>query len=293
MVGRGAGPATANFCMKPGRAILIYAAAVILLGALFAPWLFWLVQATGVEALTRHPFRRVFNRSVMIVALVGLWPLVRALGIRSWSALGYPPRRGWWREIVIGAALAMGSLGVAFVLTGRSLDWENSKYTVTGALLSVAATAVVVSLIEETFFRGAIQGALQQAWRWPVALVVASVIYSALHFLKPKGAHIAPEAVTWWSGFDCLGQVVTASLLDEKVGVAFVSLLLVGLIVGWTFQRTGALYWALGLHGGWVVANEFVRKFRGGNLVQDPVAWVVLLITWAVVAWLCRKSPTA
>ena len=275
--------------MKPGRAILIYAVVVVLLGALLAPWLFWLVQATGVEALTRHPFRRVFNRSVMIVALVGLWPLVRTLGIRSWSALGYPRRAGWWREILVGAALATGSLVVAFVLTGRSVDWENSKYTVAGALASVTATAVVVAFIEETFFRGAIQGALQRAWRGPVALAVASAVYSALHFLKPKGAHIAPESVTWRSGLDCLGQVVTASLLDEKVGVAFVSLLLVGLILGWTFQRTGALYWALGLHGGWVVANEFVRKFRGGNLVQEPVAWVVLLITWAVVAWRCRN----
>ncbi|HUJ71870.1 MAG TPA: hypothetical protein VLZ30_06470, partial [Verrucomicrobiae bacterium] len=60
--------------MRASRAIPIYAVAVILLGALFAPWLFWgaqwlAAQTSVAQPLAAYPFRRVFNRAVMIVAL--------------------------------------------------------------------------------------------------------------------------------------------------------------------------------------------------------------------------------
>ena len=226
----------------------------------------------------------------MVVALAGLWPLLRGLGIRSWASVGFPRRSDWWRQVLLGAGIGVVSIAVAFLITGRSLDVANAKRSVVGVLGSVFVTAVLVSVVEETFFRGAIQGALQRSGRWPVALVVASVIYSALHFLKPSGVFIAPADVRWWSGFVCLGKIVSGSLLAADVGVAFVTLLLVGLILGWTFVQSEALYWAIGLHGGWVVANEFIRKFKGGNIVQTPVAWAVLVVTWVVVAWLCRSQ---
>ena len=87
--------------MRTARAIVVYALAVVVLGALLAPWLFWLVQwlaatFSWAEWMARHPFKRIFNRSLMIVALVGLWPLLRYVGIRSWSTFGYA-RTACWR----------------------------------------------------------------------------------------------------------------------------------------------------------------------------------------------------
>ena len=106
--------------MRSVRAIILYVLCVILLGALLASWLYWLVQwlaasFSWAEWMARHPFRRIFNRSLMIVALVGLWPLMRSLGIRSWAHLGYARLPSWWRQLLVGVLLGMVSVGVALV----------------------------------------------------------------------------------------------------------------------------------------------------------------------------------
>ena len=79
--------------MRASKAIGLYFAAVILLGVLLAPWLFWSVQRVALrvpslQGYATYPFHRVFDRSIMLVALAGLWPLLRTLGFRFWSDLG-------------------------------------------------------------------------------------------------------------------------------------------------------------------------------------------------------------
>ena len=81
---------------------------------------------------------------------------------------------------------------------------------------------------------------------------MASAIYSAVHFLKTKGAGIASDDVNWLSGFNYLGQVIAHSWQAPGVGVGFVTLLLAGMILGLAFARTHALYLSIGLHAGWV-----------------------------------------
>jgi hypothetical protein len=46
------------------------AAAVIVVSALSAPWIFRLVH----PRITGVPFRRVFDRVLLVVALAGFWP---------------------------------------------------------------------------------------------------------------------------------------------------------------------------------------------------------------------------
>lgn len=283
--------------MRPLKAIAVYAVVVILLGALLAPWLYWLVQwlAATFEpcaGLARHPFRRLFNRSLQLVAVLGLWPLLRNLGYRSWAEVGYTQGRSWPREVGLGWVLGIGSLAVAvgltLVLGRRQLVYE--EIAVGGLLFKLFLTGAVVALIEETFFRGAIQGALQRTYPAAAALVASSVIYSALHFLKPQKFKLAAADVTAWSGFDCLEVIVSRSLAAEGILVAFVSLFLAGLVLGWTFYRTGRLSIAIGLHAGWVLANELVRELGGGKVIEDWLTWLAVLVLWAGMAWWLRNE---
>jgi len=272
--------------LRVARAILVYGVAVILLGALLAPWLFWLVQwlAAHVDALaswTRHPFKRIFNRSLLIVALIGLWPLLRSIGYRTWSEFGYPRRAAWWRQILVGFALGIVSLAVAALVGGRGVHWGDVTPGLVGKLL---ATALAVGVIEETFFRGGLQGGLQRGMHWVVALVIASVIYSAVHFLKPTGVKLAPDEVTWASGFTCLEQIVSKSFARPEVLSGFVTLLLAGWVLGWAFIKSGALYLPIGLHAGWVLSNELVRELGGGTIIEDWRTWPVVLVV-GVVIW--------
>ena len=101
-----------------------------------------------------------------------------------------------------------------------------------GAAVKFFFVGVAVAVIEETFFRGALQGALQRRMNVVVAMVLASAVYSAMHFLKPNGVNIPANQVTWASGGQCLVWVVTQSLVQKGVFVGFVSLFLAGLRFG-------------------------------------------------------------
>lgn len=297
--------------MRAAKAIVLYAVAVIIGGALLAPWLFHFVQWLAAnfapaEWLARQPFRRIFNRAVLIVALLGLWPLLRSLGIRSWTALGFVRADNWWRQVLLGFALGFVSFALAgaisVVVGARSLNFTKDSAEIVSRLLKFALTGIVVALIEETFFRGGVQGALQRAIRLTTALVVTSTIYSALHFLKPVKVVIAAEQVTWTTGFFCLSQTVSRSLLAPGVAVGFVTLFLAGLILGLAFARTGALYLPMGLHAGWVFtlksyayftsanATDVGRWLGGGALTENLATWPVLAALFGLVAWLCRDK---
>jgi membrane protease YdiL (CAAX protease family) len=67
-------------------------------------------------------------------------------------------------------------------------------------------------------------------------------------------------------------------------------LALAGAILGWAFLKSGALYLPLGLHAGWVLANESVRAMGGGNIVEDWRAWPVLLVVWGIVHWSAARQ---
>jgi CAAX protease family protein len=285
--------------LRTSKAIGLYAVAVVLLGALLAPWLFWTLQALAVPipaigSLARQPFHRIFDRALLIVAFAGLWPLLRYAGFRSWSDVGFVKARDWWRHVLIGFTLGLGSLALVITITvllgTRSLNLDRSAGQVIGAILRYLLTGIVVALIEETFFRGALQGALQRGMKIGVAIVLTSVIYSAIHFVKPSRINIPAEQVAWNSGLKCLSGIATQSYYERNVLVGFVTLFLAGCILGLAYAQTKALYLSLGLHAGWVLANEFARWLGVGRITEDMLSWLVLAALLVLIAWLCRNK---
>lgn len=285
--------------MRASKAIGLYAVAVIALGALLAPWLFWTIQWIAayvplVKPLAGYPFRRVFSRGLMIVAFAGLWPLLRRVGIRSWAELGYRPGSGWWKHALIGFAVGLGSLGIALAVSvavgERSVALDRSAGEIAGAVLRYALVGVVVALIEETFFRGALQGVFQREMNVVAAVILASLIYSVMHYLKPTGPGIAASEVTWSSGFTCLADVAGRSFTERDVLVGLVTLFLAGCILGLAYAKTRALYLAIGVHAGWVLANESARWWGAGRIVDDVIAWPVLALLLLLMQWLCTAK---
>jgi membrane protease YdiL (CAAX protease family) len=272
--------------LRSSKAIGLYAVAAILLGALFAPWLFWAVRPVAM-----YPFHRIFDRSVMIVGFIGLWPLLAALGIRSAAELGYSCSRTGWRQALAGLALGIGSLAlVAAVLVtwgGRSLQFDRSAGEMANAALHFLVTGIVVALIEETFFRGVLQGAWQRSMNPILAVVWASAVYAAVHFLKPAGTDVPANQVAWNSGFKLLPLIVSQSFRGGNVLVPFVTLFLVGCVLGLAYAKTGALYLSIGLHAGWVLANEFARWLGGGSVIEYAACWPMLVVLLVLMAWLC------
>ena len=279
--------------MRTVKAIAVYAAAVVVLGALLTPWVFWVVN----PRLTEAPFRRVFDRVLLGVALVGLWPMARSLGIRSWREIGYVRAPGWSRNVVTGLALGIVSFAVAGgLLVMLGLRSFASPVGGGGQLLGFLLAGVAVAIVEETFFRGGLQSVLSRQSNAVTAIVVTSVVYSAVHFLKPKGAGVSAADVNWLSGFDYLGQVLARSWRAPGLAVGFVTLGLAGCILGLAYARTRALYFSMGIHAGWVFTLKTYawltdatgkRTWWGGSaLVDNVLVWPVLLL----VLWLCWKK---
>ncbi len=250
--------------MRSARIILVYALAVILLGSLLAPWAFAIIHAHWPMI----PFRRVFDRVLLIVALAGLMPMLQAVGIRSVAELGYVRSPSWGWQALGGFALGIFSLGFCAVLLRQYTGW---KTNFVGNLVS----ALVVGLIEETFFRGGIFGAFRRNGSLGSAVAVSSGIYAVLHFCKPT----EPVTVNWLTGFTHLGMI-WQNFGTQVNWLGLVTLVLVGAVLALAFEWTKALYFSIGLHAGWV----FMLKTVGASLRDQALVWPVLLLV-LVLCW--------
>src|SRR5258707_714307 len=101
--------------MRPIRFLAVYILVVFLGGALLAPWLYWLVQslAQAFPHLAQSPFHRFVNRSLLIMALAGLWPLLRSLGVTTLRDVGLVKPAGQWKRL--GAGFLFGFVSLALV----------------------------------------------------------------------------------------------------------------------------------------------------------------------------------
>jgi membrane protease YdiL (CAAX protease family) len=248
--------------MRPVRALVMYIAVVLVVGALLAPWLYWLAQSlTSVfPKLADEPFHRFVNRSLLGLALLGLWPLLSSLGATSCRELGLVSPSGHWWKLAGGFGLGFLSLaGVAgLALLAGARQW-NANLTAgrwVEKTLAAVATAVLVAVVEEVLFRGGLFGALRKASRWTTALVCSSAVYALVHLLA--SARLAGE-VTWWSGLGLLPRMLHGLLDGQQLMPGFLCLTLAGAWLALAYQRTGNLYFSIGLHAGWV----FWLKFHG------------------------------
>lgn len=294
--------------MRPLRALAIYIVAVFIGGALLAPPLYWLGQhlARVAPRLATEPFHRYVDRSILGIALLGLWPLVKNLGFASASEIGLVRPRGQWKKLAGGFLLGLISLaiiaGFAFAFHTRVLNSKLSGSDIAHKLLSAAATAVVVAILEEILFRGALFGALRKVFHWLLALVISSLFYALMHYFK--SADITGP-VTWFSGLQLL-PLMFQNLGDFQAMVpGFFNLTLAGILLGWAYQRTGNLYFCIGLHGGWIFWIKAYAATTGpathANLwwwgkgsmaiVNGWIALPVLLLTLVVFAKVVPKKP--
>jgi membrane protease YdiL (CAAX protease family) len=261
--------------MRAARSLLIYLTVVFLGGALLAPWVYWLVQLGAVnfpalQGLANNPFHRYVNRSLLALALLGIWPLLRGLGVCSWQDIGLVRPRGQWHLLACGFLVGFCSLACVVILVlafgAREINSEMSFGRLCGKTLGAGLTAVVVALLEEILFRGAIFGALRKACRWQVALMITSALYAIVHFFgKPE----PPASVGWATGLVVLPGMLGGFVDFAQVVPGFFTLTLVGCVLALAYQRTGNLYFSIGLHGGWIFWLKFygflTREVPGAN----------------------------
>jgi membrane protease YdiL (CAAX protease family) len=295
------GVKTYGCVMRPLRALVIYLGVVFIGGALLAPWLYRLAQtvAHSFPQIAGAPFHRFVDRSLLLLALAGLWPLMRSLGGTSWRETGLVPPQGQWKKFSGGLLLGFVSLavvaGIALGSGNRIFIHGMTAHKIVGTIFSAVATAASVAILEEILFRGGIFGGLRRMFIWPLALIASSMVYALAHFLQR--AEWA-GAVAWNSGLILLPRMLGGFADFYALVPGFFSLTLAGILLGLAYQRTGNLYFSIGLHGGWIFCLKTYGAFTAstpraaawfwgtGKMVDGWLALWVLLLTLAIFKFL-------
>ncbi len=295
--------------MRPLRALGIYILTVFIGGALLAPGLYWLAQAFAhwFPKIAGNPFNRFVSRSLLILALAGLWPLLRGLGATSAREIGLILPYGQAKRFFGGLLLGFVSLavvaGIALNYGARVFISDLTAHKIVGTIFSSIGTAAVVATLEEILFRGGIFGGLKRVLYWPFALGISSAIYALVHFLQRVEYH---DAVAWYSGLVILPQMLRGFVNFQMLVPGFFSLTLAGVLLGLAYQRTGNLYFSIGLHAGWIFWLKSYGAFTAaapgasawfwgtGKMIDGWLAFFVLALMLSIFKFLPlgeKRSP--
>ncbi|RYZ64714.1 MAG: CPBP family intramembrane metalloprotease, partial [Proteobacteria bacterium] len=193
-------------------AFVIALFAALMVAALASPW----IQAF-IRPVRSAELHRVFSRLAEIGVLLSTWWLLRRLRLVDRELLGYGPPVGVFLRralagFAVGLVLMAACLVPLFLLGLRSPAPQDVQFlqSLLRQLPAALLTGVTVALLEESFFRGAMQGAMTRRGAYGLALFGVPVIYAMVHFVGRGGARVPPEAVTWESGFTVLRSYFSA-----------------------------------------------------------------------------------
>lgn len=243
---------------------------VMLLGTMLIAALAAPAVSALLEPIASVPPRRVFSRLTMIgVVVITIW-LLRRHGLANREVLGFTgPWPRFLRHIAIalaaGAAVMLLALVPLFLFGVRG--WNDYTPASAGAWLALLAKGLgrglAVALIEETFFRGAMQGTLQRInGRW-WALLAVPALYAAVHFIGRLAP--VPDVAPVPGQFMPLNGLFDSFLQPTSIIDAFVALWCVGLLLALARQHWGDIAACIGLHAGFVMVITVFRK------VSSPV----------------------
>ncbi len=310
-----------------GWKVLVFVLGTVLLGAILAPMLFfagklvvevgWLIDIPILDRLhgsmERARFSRYFNRAILGGALIMLFPTLKWLsagasqGVRLgwWDRLQIQSNPAWRSHLFVGfllAAVPLLLLGWFYVHQGW-YEVQEARNSLFSVMFSALTTGLVVALLEEFVFRGALTSIFSGLLKpWPLLISVAA-FFALTHFLKPPvDAEITQ--VTMGSGFHMLGLIFSQFGDFYFLAAEFAVLFAIGWVLGYTRLKTNSLWLGIGLHTGWVFGVKTLgpitkRAFDpaammpwlGGNLRVGLASCLVVCLTGLVLwLWLNRKS---
>lgn len=222
---------------------------------------------------------KVMRRCMMVGVILFIPSFLRLIRWGGWRDSGWvhPDGSDGWvircKQCGLGLVVGFLTLGVVvaqmYVVGHRVVDasaWTPSLWIDLFFYVGVACT---VALLEETAVRGILYRALARLWgAWPTALAT-SLLFAWLHFLKAD-----PSVFGGTDGWGRVGAVVVSMFEGPSRTIAFwprfLSLTMMGLVLCAVVQRTGTIWWAVGLHAAWV----WIKKMNGalGDSVDGQAA---------------------
>jgi membrane protease YdiL (CAAX protease family) len=237
-------------------------------------------------------FDKIATRLWQLLMFAALAFVVRRLSLTTLRDFGYgAPRPRWLRQFGFGLAAGLATMlpvTISMLALGVRIPRPDlDAHVLLGALGAGVLSGLAVGFVEETFFRGLMQGAVSRELRRPlVAIALVALVYASVHFLA--GTRIAHEAVSWHSGVDMLAGAFRSFAAPAGIIDAWLALVAVGVLLGLCAGWTGSIAVGVGLHAGWVC----VMRATIGATRENPTApleWLISPATgytgWLVLGW--------
>lgn len=167
--------------------------AALVMTMVLSPWVYYLTRQITLFSLDEQPFRRVFDRVILVAVVAGVVLAWRWIGLTFNFKQLYRRKRAVSRYLLW---MAIGIVCITILIyaqaaVGLRYGRDRSFSYMLNKTITALISAVAVGLLEESIFRGyVLQAFLQQISKYK-AILLTSIIFAVLHvfsldyFLKP------------------------------------------------------------------------------------------------------------
>jgi len=265
---------------KKISALCFYVANIFLLGCFISPILWIIIHSTSlklIDSIGQAHFGKVCNRAFMIVAFIGLFPLLKQLQCRTKNDFGLNiSKKNFFKEFSYGFLLGTVSLIILayfyYAINLRVIRHGDLTTRLIQGLYSGICTGITVAFIEEVFFRGILIRLLSKCTSITTSILVSSIAYSTVHFIKGNSS-IKYQEIHWYSGFAYLSHSYSLFLNPRFIG-SFLTLFTIGVFLAKISLFRKNIAACIGIHAGWICILKATAKTTH-CLKDSPYYWLV------------------
>jgi len=234
----------------------------VLIGALLIGAILAYPVYAGLAFFNDLPFHKVISRTTVISGLLCSIFYLHYCGLLSANGLAW--RSGEYSKKVMFLTGFFAGLLIIIVLDScliflgiyqfdSGADWSVMALVWAGGKALLAG--ILVGLVEEIIFRGALFGGLNKHANATIALFATSLVYAAAHFLKYRAVPADTE-IGWLTGV----EIFPAALFRFSNPVtidSFITLFILGALFALIRIRSKSIVSCIGLHAGMVATIKY------------------------------------
>jgi membrane protease YdiL (CAAX protease family) len=264
--------------------------AVLLAVSLLACLLgYLLIQVAG----DRFTLSKVISKTTLVILVLSIFPAMGWLKIGR-SDLGFAAGNLWLKQIPQGFALGLLTLlpvlSAEYLLGIQSLDpaKEWTALLIARKMGLILLLSLLISLIEESLFRGLLIASLGRKMPLFAAIAVSALYYASLHFLHSH-SQVSGKEASLASGFRLLAEAF-GNLFNGYNFPDWLALFAVGIFLGILRTRASSnLGLCIGCHSAWVWQIKMSKTLFDTHHNAEYgflVGYYDGVIGWLVAGWL-------
>ena len=246
------------------RAIVVFLLFIVFAyvsGALFAYPL-----KLAFDPVFQLEYKKYLQYATLISGLLISGIYLYYYGMLSLRGFGFSGRRKiFFTQLINGMVYGIGVMLiieiVLFVL-GIHVFNDRRSYTLDEFLLRLikaVSLALLISLIEESIFRGGLfSGLLEKTNAW-LTMLLSAALYASVHFIRYR--EVLPDTnINWLTGFIMMPEIFRR-FYEWSIMDYFLTLFMLGLLLGLLRLKYGTIAACIGVHAGLVTVVKLVDYY--------------------------------